>query len=286
MASEGYLRIGELARRTGVSPELLRAWESRYGLLEPDRSEGGFRLYSDADEARVRRTVVLMAQGLSAGEAARRAREDPAEVLPAPAAPLGADATRDLQRALETFDEAAAHVALDRLFGTFSVETVLREAILPYLRGLGERWEAGEVSVAQEHFASNVLRGRLLGIARGWGTGGTSLAVLACPPGEDHELALIAFGIAIWRRGWRVAFLGANTPFDTLEEVVRTQRPTAVVLAITDPGALQRHADAIATLARTGRVLVGGNVDVDEVSRLGARMLEGDPVQAARALVA
>ena len=74
MANESrYLRIGELARRTGTSPELLRAWEQRYGLLRPSRSAGGFRLYSDDDKARILRTKQLIASGLSAGEAARQA---------------------------------------------------------------------------------------------------------------------------------------------------------------------------------------------------------------------
>ena len=71
---DGYLRIGELARRTGVSPELLRAWEMRYGLLDPTRSKGGFRLYSDLDVARVLKTKDLIARGVSAAEAAARAR--------------------------------------------------------------------------------------------------------------------------------------------------------------------------------------------------------------------
>ena len=92
MSEEGYLRIGELARRTGTSPELLRAWEQRYGLLRPSRSDGGFRLYSDQDEARVSRTKALIAQGLSTSEAARRAlvpRGDPREMEADVAATVG-----------------------------------------------------------------------------------------------------------------------------------------------------------------------------------------------------
>ena len=71
MPGAGYLRIGELAKRTGVSPELLRAWEQRYGLLQPTRTAGGFRLYSAADEARVQRMQSLVSGGLAAAQAAR-----------------------------------------------------------------------------------------------------------------------------------------------------------------------------------------------------------------------
>ena len=67
-----------------------------------------------------------------------------------------------------------AHAALDRLLAELSLETVLREAVLPYLRELGERWERGDASIGQEHFATGVLRGRLLGLARGWGRGAGS----------------------------------------------------------------------------------------------------------------
>src|SRR5512134_638137 len=74
-AATGYLRIGELSRRTGVAPELLRAWERRYGLLRPARSEGGFRLYSDADERRVELMRLHLRRGLAAAEAARLAAD-------------------------------------------------------------------------------------------------------------------------------------------------------------------------------------------------------------------
>src|SRR5690242_13227449 len=72
----GVLRIGELSRRVGVSDHVLRAWESRYGLLRPVRSPGGFRLYSDRDEERVRRMQFHLARGLGAAEAARAAIAD------------------------------------------------------------------------------------------------------------------------------------------------------------------------------------------------------------------
>ena len=80
--NEGHLRIGELSRRVGVSPELLRAWEFRYGLLQPTRSPGGFRLYSDADEERIRRMRDYQDQGLSAAEAARLALEGASDERP------------------------------------------------------------------------------------------------------------------------------------------------------------------------------------------------------------
>ena len=74
----------------------------------------------------------------------------------------------------------------------------------------------GDATVAQEHFASNLIRGRLLGIGRGWDSGEGPRAVLACAPGEQHDLGLIAFGLTLNRRGWRITYLGPDTPVDSL----------------------------------------------------------------------
>lgn len=284
MVTAGYLRIGELARRTGVSPEVLRAWEHRYGLLQPERTPGGFRLYTDLDERRVRRVKELIESGVSAGEAARRALE------PAGTGETGAtlldDLAGDLAASLDRFDGSSAHRAFDGLLAAFSVETILRDVVLPYLRHLGERWTRGDASVAQEHFASNLIRGRLLGLARSWDTGTGPGLVLACPPGERHDLPLIVFGIVASLRGWRVTFLGGDTPFETLADAIASARPTIVVLSVATRETFDGNAAAIERLARTVALAIGGETEPERVEALGARALEGDPVEAALALSA
>ena len=281
--ANGYLRIGELARRTGTSPELLRAWERRYGLLRPSRSAGGFRLYSDDDKARILRTKQLIASGLSASEAARQAAT--AETVTEGATPVLEGLADELRDALDRFDEDGANRALDRLIAAVSVETLMREVLLPYLRILGDRWARGDVSVAQEHFASALLRGRLLGLARGWGSGSGPTLVLACPPGEQHDLGLIMFGIAASRRGRRITYLGQDTPLSTIEATIDAVGPELVVFAVAESTSLGQHARAIRALAKRVPVAVGGaGITKDEARRLGARLLEGDPVEAAGAL--
>ena len=164
-------RIGELARRTGTSVDLLRAWERRYGLLRPERTEGGFRLYGDEDAARVERMRTGLSHGLAAAEAAR-------------AALVPLERSEELLPALLAFDGERANDLLDKLFSRLSVEGVLRESIQPALREIGDRWARGEVSVAQEHFAANLLRGRLLALASRWDQGVGPRALLACAPGD------------------------------------------------------------------------------------------------------
>src|SRR5512141_2839464 len=120
----GTLRIGELARRTGVTPELLRAWEQRYGLLQPSRSSGGFRLYSEEDERRVRATTALIGQGLSAAEAARRALTDGPGTGGREDQPLVSRLVVELAGGLDGFDTERAHAAFDQLLAAVSVETL------------------------------------------------------------------------------------------------------------------------------------------------------------------
>jgi DNA-binding transcriptional MerR regulator len=281
---EATIRIGELARRTGVSPELLRAWETRYGLLQPTRSAGGFRLYSAADEVRIRRMTHLIGDGLSAAEAARQALSG--EVAePGGGRPVVEELAEELRTALDRFDGAGAHAALDGLLASVSIDAVLADVVLPYLRELGDRWAAGRASVAQEHFASNLLRGRLLALARDWDSGTGPALLLACLPGEAHDLGLVAFGILAARRGWRVTLLGADTPLDTVRASVRALAPRLVVLVATDAALLAAHADELRELAAATPMAIGGVGDATVLERLGATALPADIVDAARSLV-
>jgi MerR family transcriptional regulator, light-induced transcriptional regulator len=274
----GQLRIGELSRRSGVSAELLRAWERRYGLLRPTRSEGGYRLYSPEDERRVAAMRSHLDRGLSAAEAARLALDE-AAVADTPALVRG---IHHLRAALDDLDEAAAHAAFDRMLAELSLETVLRDAVLPYLRELGERWEHGDASIGQEHFASGVLRGRLLGLARGWDRGAGPRAVLACAPGEQHEFGLIAFGLGLRDNGWRITYLGPDTPLDTLAEIAEAVQPDAVVIAATSAARLEHERPALAALARSHSLWLAGPGALDGLSEaVGATGIDADPLAAA-----
>ena len=278
--SGGHLRIGELSQRTGVSPERLRAWERRYGLLRPSRSPGGFRLYSDEDEARIRRMTAHLAEGVAAAEAARLA-----DAAPERSIVVGSLARlrEDLETALETFDEAAAQRVLDSALSAFSNDSVISELLVPYLHELGARWERGDITVAQEHFASNVIRSRMLALARSWDAGYGPRALLACPEGELHDLGLVLFGVALVGRGWRITFLGANTPLATVGESAGRVHPDAIVIGITDAAHI-RDVAPLVELARDHKLFVAGR-GVDDLAPIeGARVLAVDPVAAAEVL--
>jgi DNA-binding transcriptional MerR regulator len=276
------VRIGELSRRVGVSPHVLRAWERRYGLLDPVRSDSGQRLYTPADESRVRRMRELMAEGFSAQVAARGATT--VSQPPADTAALEA-VTAALDSALMRLDATAAHDAFDRLLAGYALDTVLGNAILPLLARIGDRWESGDTTVAQEHFASALVAGRLHALTRGWDRGSGPRAIAACPPGERHDLGLLCFSLALRDRGWRIAYLGPNTPVQALAETAARLAPDLVVISAVTPRPL--GAAALAELARAHPLAIGGRGASPAVAkRLSARLLSDSVIASADAIAA
>jgi DNA-binding transcriptional MerR regulator len=276
------LRIGELSRRCGVSPELLRAWERRYGLLKPGRSDGGLRLYTEEDLARVRAMQHHLAAGFAAAEAARLASASALEPQEAAAAPRAARA--QLEDAFGAMDEPAAQSVLDSLFAATTLDTALREVVIPYLHELGERWARGEASVTEEHYATGVLRGRLLGLARDWARGLGEPCLLACAPGEQHDLGLIVFGLALRTRGWRIGYLGADTPIESVASAAESFAPAHVVISSVRPERFAESAGGLRRLAATQSVCLGGKGASDASLDFDVIRLSGDPVAEAERL--
>jgi DNA-binding transcriptional MerR regulator len=274
--TQPLIRIGELSRRTGVSIDRLRSWERRYGLLNPARSPGGFRLYSATDERRVRALQDQLAAGVSAAEAAR--------------AIVGGRRPLDLRRdelvaALTGFDAERAALMLDDVFAALGVEAALATTLFPALREIGDGWAEARLLVGQEHFASALLEGRLLSLLNHRPLPDGPLALLACASGEAHTLGLIALGIALRNRGWRIAYLGADTPVADLEQAAARLHPAITVISATLPGRLAGTFEDVRELARnTNLALAGPGAGRVLADRVGARLLEGDPFAVAATL--
>jgi methanogenic corrinoid protein MtbC1 len=204
---------------------------------------------------------------------------------PRPAAE-GADgaltlARADLYAALTGFHGGRAHQLIDELFAGFTPDAVLSDVVLPCLADLGDGWEQGAVTIAQEHFASNLLRERVLGLARPWDRGAGPRAILACPPDERHDIALICFGLVLGRSGWRVTFLGADTPIGTLAEAADALEPDLVLCASIMDGRLAAVAPAIRELALARPVHIAGRGATADLARSTGTVLLTDPAVAA-----
>jgi methanogenic corrinoid protein MtbC1 len=197
--------------------------------------------------------------------------------------------SEQLLEAIGQFDDSAAQAALDAAIEQLGVEESLRHVVLPVLHETGVRWADGTFTVAQEHFASNLVRSRLATMTLAWDGGTGPLAVLACPSGEQHELGLLAFGVVLGRAGWRVRYLGANTPVSTLASAASSLRPDLVVLSSVLTGPLAAVADELSHLSpsaqralKAAHLVIGGAGATAEIAaQLGALLLDGDPVEAA-----
>jgi DNA-binding transcriptional MerR regulator/methylmalonyl-CoA mutase cobalamin-binding subunit len=201
--------IKKAAELTGVPEHTLRAWERRYRLVEPARTDAGYRLYDDRAIARIRAMRDLVEAGWSARAAAEESgRREPAT--------LPGAASRDalIAAAADLDGEAIARV-LDEEFARGSFESVVDEWLMPTLSQLGRGWERGEVSVAGEHLASSVVMRRLATAYEAAGRSATGpTVVVGAPPGVDHELGLLAFATAARRAGLDTVYLGAQVPAD------------------------------------------------------------------------
>ena len=150
------------------------------------------------------------------------------------------------------------------------------------MREIGERWARNEITVADEHFATNVVTGRLLSLARKWDAGAGPRAVLACPPGELHTIGLLSFGLSLRAHGWRITYLGADTPLPALARVAETVQPRQIVLASVAASVYREARPALAELAATVPLAIAGDGAGEAIAaEIGARFLVSDPVTAA-----
>lgn len=263
------LNIAAIARRTGVAPDTLRKWERRYGILQPARTAGGQRRYSQRDVARVEWLRERLDEGYRIGEAASLLGEGPAEPPRSPKEHLGR-----ILDALARGDPTEICALLDHAFVLDDLELTLARIVRPLLHVVGERWQRGELTVAEEHLVSEAVRSRLAHLlADAWG-GVRGVAVLACGPGERHELGLMTAAIALHRDGWKVVYLGGDTPVaDVLSLAGRlSARLLGISLAMRERGEELEHAlRGLQLLPGVTLVLGGGGATPELARRLGAR---------------
>jgi MerR family transcriptional regulator, light-induced transcriptional regulator len=279
------MRISELSRRVEVSAETLRAWERRYGVLRPRRTNGNTRLYSALDEARVRLMKRYIADHVPVAQAAEMAMSARLRLNAGSAGQLPDHerrrATRELASALAAFDETSADRALQQLLGAYAATAVLRDVILPYLHKVGEWWERDRISIAQEHFSSHFLQTRLYALSRGWDRGLGPRAVLAAAPQDHHTLGITCFGIALHRLGWRVVCLGAATPIAMIREVAAETDASLIAVSASVVGTLEPHVTALAELAEVAPIIIGGYAANPELARRCRAMYLEEPISGA-----
>lgn len=258
--------IRAVARMTGLSLDTLRAWERRYEAVSPSRGQRG-REYSDADVARLRALGQLVGRGYSIGAIATLGDAELAGLLAAAshAAALAYEpaATADLAPiigALDRFDLDALERALNRHAVILPPADLVFAVVVPLLREIGARWEAGRLRPSQEHLASAVVRSVLGGLLRAsTRPDGSPTVLFATPTGERHELGLLCAAVLAASAGCRIVYLGPDLPADEIGHAAANAGAEVVVLSMTTPGSVtQRELKAVAQRLHGLEVWVGG----------------------------
>lgn len=288
MAERTY-RIHIAAELSGVRVELIRAWERRYGVLVPERTPAGYRVYTDRDVALLKRLKALTDEGVAISEAAKLLPQLRAELeAPPPPAREGTDGRPGPQpdawraavmAAAEAYDQPRVARILDEVLAALPPLKAFEDVLMPVQREVGERWHAGALSVAQEHLVTQVVRERLVSLLHGAPRGGRRHAVLACFPEEEHEIGLLGAALRLRHAGLRVTLLGQRVPAEGLGETVARAKPDVVGLsAVMNRGAtvfedvLTRLRDA---LPKDLPLWVGGpaaQAHADVCERLGVKL--------------
>jgi MerR family transcriptional regulator, light-induced transcriptional regulator len=278
-----------VALRTGLSPHVLRAWERRYRVVSPTRTDGGQRLYSDLDVERLLRLRRLTEQGHSIGriallpltELVRLEEEAPADTAETASADAAKAATAALE-ATRRFDDLELQAVLERSAITLGVPVFVDQVVTPLLKRIGEGWSQHSLSVAQEHMASVVIR-RVLGwLMRVYeARNGAPRVVVVTPPYFAHELGALMAAASAAAQGWSVTYLGPDLPVDDLVSAVGQSGARAVAIsAVHQPqggdllGVLR---DIRARLPADVTLLVGGARALEvraEAEAAGARVVE------------
>jgi methanogenic corrinoid protein MtbC1 len=227
-----------VVQRTGVPATTIRAWERRYGYPSPLRDAGGQRMYSERDIVGIRWLSEQTALGVAISRAVAMLRGGFA--TPEPATPTAAQGPRsfavlraELMRALLEFDDTGAQRVLEEAFALFSVEDVCLQVVEPLLVEVGDRWHAGELSVADEHHVSVFVRARLSALLSAYQRPENRgpLVFTTSAPGEWHDLGILLVSVFLARRGVAVRYLGPNLPLEALAQVTAHHRASVVVVS-------------------------------------------------------
>lgn len=259
-----HYRIQVAAEMSGVSPLLIRAWERRYGVLEPKRTDSGYRTYSQLDIEVLKRLKDLTSEGLAISQAAAMVPAIRRELQSSP--PIKQPVEAQLQRwqalvlqAAKRFDQAAVERILDEAYRSMAPVSFYEELVAPLMREVGDRWHGKTLSVMEEHLISAVVREKLVALLMRAPRKSKGHVVCACPPDEAHEFGLLGAALRFRHAGWKVTLLGAKTPVDQLVHVAETLGPDLVAISLVETiGAREFLHELSAKIQKHKSVVLGG----------------------------
>lgn len=237
-----------VAHRTGLTPDVLRAWERRYGVVTPTRTAGGQRVYSDQDVERLQLLASCTQSGRQIGQLAQldndRLRsliaDDSSAVVSdtghSPWLQAAAAVCADALAAVDRFEGPALESALRAASMRMPSEVVLDHVVGPLLHAIGSKWHAGQLAPANEHLAVTTIRRVLMRMTdAGTHQEGAPSIVVGTPASQMHDLGAMLAATAASSNGWRVVYLGPNLPAQELARAAQMARASVVALSIVHP---------------------------------------------------
>lgn len=256
--ARGKYTVNEVEERTKVPASTLRQWERRYGFPKPERSDAGYRLYSDHDLHHIASMKQHIADGIPASRAAELVKRlEPVATGPRPLK----DMCTELVNALVALDEAKADRILSEAHSLHTVDAIMLELMQACVVTIGQHWHDGKIGIATEHFASSYIHGRLRALLSNTPNMPNAPAVVvACAPSEQHELGALVLSVSLRRSGYRVYYVGANTPVEDLRDLVRDTQAIGVMISATTAESAQHLLDKRAVIIGMAPVVAfGGN---------------------------
>jgi len=261
-------RIHRVAKLTGLSKDVIRVWEKRYGLITPSRSSNRYREYSDEDVALLRFVKALMEQGATIGGLATEGRDSLIARMRL-AIPFTAEDQKphdhlldDLMGLLDPIDKAGFERKLNGAVAVIPFEEAVQRILLPLQRRIGELWHEGRLSTAIEHYVTKLIQQKLFSVMNQLPVNEFGPRVLiACPEGEMHEIGAQAVAYTAATRGCHVYYLGPNLPSTDLVVFCEKIRPDLVLLSFTEAkseAAMLQQIKDLESLATRWPVAVGG----------------------------
>jgi MerR family transcriptional regulator, light-induced transcriptional regulator len=262
-----------VVRRTGLKPDLLRAWEKRYGAILPSRKQGRNRMYSEEDIKRLSLLRDAVQAGHRIGQIANRSNEDIEQLMahhptpPRQPSPAAADGVGEHLRssilALQNLDPYSLEEALETAIVSLSRFRFVDGVLMPLMEKVGSLWSQGELRTAHEHMASAVVRSTLGRIQGAYQPLETDPCLLATTPSRQlHELGALAATIAAASEGWRTIYLGPNLPAEELAAAARHYQAKVVALSLIYPPDDGKLAEELQLLRRhvppETRIIAGG----------------------------
>ena len=284
--SDALFPIRTVSSLTNVNSITLRAWESRYGLIEPVRKSSGHRLYTQADIDIVNRIVALLDRGMRIGQVKTElARQgSPVTTQEANSQDIWQKQINHMLSAVIRFDEAALDDSYTEMLSIHPVKVVTERLLNPLLRQLGERWKDMTGSIAEEHFFGFYLRSKLGARLhhRIRNNNGPKL-LLACLPGDQQEIGLLLLALSAIERRFRTIILGADMPLESLAQVAKTSASSAIVLSCTVQPAPEVFINQLPALVTASKVpvFVGGpgSVVASTIIERGGAMVCGADIE-------